>query len=691
MKNVKFNFPNTENTEKNKMPIKKLDSFKSFIILKEVKSKKKLSSANEASNFKRLSVFANKNKGDFIGTRQKYIPKNSQQNENIITKRKKIPTMKILEKYARYKFKKDYINPFIDRLIIANNNPYKTIKNEDKPTYYNLYKVNDICNNKKSRLNLNFIENSIFLSEKEYLIKLFHKDEYRIVMRYLLGYIFFNNEYSKALDNKYNHRKRFVYNEFMNYINNNYTLIQKENENNEQPAINKQELNFFLFNENLIKLSLDAERDKRDYPLFKSSNYFLIKDMPNKMVPNAIPNYYFNGNIIHILLKKYSFYKKFNVEVELIKNFNKNNNYQIEKENDNISYIEPNKEFNVGDNLSNNSKDLEEKNQNKNITKKVIFGNDDINDINKRQNSLSDIKKLLKNLKLKDEEKNERFDKKAISIRPKKHITIKKKKKIKQPYEFYEIIHNDDFYINRTEKSKVLKLISDEMFNLTSLDSRNIRKHTTRVHFKPNLNIDNLKTLNNDKFIRKNRYFKTNINLNNNFNDDYRNFNRSRNNRMKTYKINFFQNEFNLFNLKRTNNDEHKNIKMKIFNGLIKQKKISFSIIAKLNIIKFKETSNFISKINKSIKEKLNTKKLIKAIIINYHKENNERKINSLSFPKINKFTANTISNLKTKNIKFNKNKNEIMNYRNIGLTAKKTSFKNSLKMSDTFKHKNYF
>ena len=691
MKNVKFNFPNTENTEKNKMPIKKLDSFKSFIILKEVKSKKKLSSTNEVSNFKRLSVFANKNKGDFIGTRQKYIPKNSQQNENIIAKRKKIPPMKILEKYARYKFKKDYINPFIDRLIIANNNPYKTIKNEDKPTYYNLYKVNDICNNKKSRLNLNFIENSIFLSEKEYLIKLFHKDEYRIVMRYLLGYIFFNNEYTKALDNKYNHRKRFVYNEFMNYINNNYTLIQKENENNEQPTINKQDLNFFLFNENLIKLSLDAERDKRDYPLFKSSNYFLIKDMPNKMVPNAIPNYYFNGNIIHILLKKYSFYKKFNVEVELIKNFNKNNNCQIEKENDNISYIEPNKEFNVGDNLSNNSKDLEEKNQNKNITKKVIFGNDDINDINKRQNILSDIEKLLKNLKLKDEEKNERFDKKVISIRPKKHITIKKKKKIKQPYEFYEIIHNDDFYINRTEKSKVLKIISDEMFNLTSLDSRNIRKHTTRVHFKPNLNIDNLKTLNNDKFIRKNRVFKTNINLNNNFNDDYRNFNRSRNNRMKTYKINFFRNEFNSFNLKRTNNDEHKNIKMKIFNGLIKQKKISFSIIAKLNIIKFKETSNFISKINKSIKEKLNTKKLIKAIIINYHKENNERKINSLNFPKINKFTANTISNLKTKNIKFNKNKNEIMNYRNIGLTTKKTIFKNSLKMSDIFKHTNYF
>ena len=543
MKNVKFNFPNTENTEKNKMPIKKMDSFNSFIILKEVKSNQKLTSTNAISHFKRFSLFNNKNKGDFIGTRQKFIPKNIQQNEIIITKRKKIQPMKILEKYARYKFRKDYINPFIDRLIITNNNPYKTIKNEDKPTYYNLFKINDICNNKNSRLNLNFVENSIFLSEREYLIKSFNKDEYRIIMRYLLGYIFYNNEYSKSLDSKYNHRRKIVYNEFMNYINNNYTLIQQENKNNEQPAINQQELNFFLFNDNLIKLSQDAERDKRDFPLVKSSNYFLIKDMPNKMIPNAIPNYFFNGNIIHNLIKKYSFYKKFNIEIELIKNFNKNNIFKIEKNNN--SYIAQNKEFNVGDNLSNNSNDKEENKLNKNLTKKEILGNEDINDENKRQNILSDIKKLLQNLKHKDEEKNERLKKRAKSNRPKKHITIKKKKIVKQPYEFYEIIHNDDFYIDKTEKSKVLKLISDKMFNLTSLDSRNMRKHTTRMHFKPNSKIDNIKTSNNDKFIRKNRYFKTNINLNNNFNDNYRNFNRSRNNRMKTYKINFLQTEFN--------------------------------------------------------------------------------------------------------------------------------------------------
>ena len=101
----------------------------------------------------------------------------------------------------------------------------------------------------------------------------------------------------------------------------------------------------------------------------------------------------------------------------------------------------------------------------------------------------------------------------AKSNRPKKHITIKKKKKIKKPYEFYEIIQCDDFYINKTEKSKTLKLISDEMFNLTSVKTRIKRKHTTRVYFKPDLKMNNNKALSNDKFIRKNRYFKTNANL----------------------------------------------------------------------------------------------------------------------------------------------------------------------------------
>ena len=38
MKNVKFNTPKTDKNEKYKEPIKKLDSFNSFIVLKDVKT-----------------------------------------------------------------------------------------------------------------------------------------------------------------------------------------------------------------------------------------------------------------------------------------------------------------------------------------------------------------------------------------------------------------------------------------------------------------------------------------------------------------------------------------------------------------------------------------------------------------------------------------------------------------------------
>ena len=694
MKNVKFNKQKTDKNEKYKEPIKKLDSFNSFIVLKDVKTNQKITSSNVISHFRRSSFFNNKNKGDFISTRPKYIPRNSRFN-NIKGKKKIIQPMKFLEKHARNKIKKDFISPYIERLIQQNNINYKTIKNEDKPTYYNLFKVNDLCNKKNSRLNLNFEENNIFLSENEYLIKSFHMDEYRVIMRYLLGYVFNKDANNKWYDNnRYNHRRKIVYKKYMNYINNNYTLIEEENENNESPVINQQELDFFLFNDNLLKLSLYAERDKRDYPLCKSPNYYLSRDVPNKMIPNAIPNYFFNGNIIHFLIKKYAFYKKFNIEIELVQNFNENNIFDAEK--NNSSYNTPSKELNFGDNVSKESIKKEVNDLNNDESSIENFIDDNINYENTHQNVLYDIKKLIKHLKYKKDDANERLKQRAKSNRPKKHITIKKKKKIKKPYEFYEIIQCDDFYINKTEKSKILKLISDEMFNLTSVKTRIKRKHTTRVYFKPDLKMNNNKALSNDKFIRKNRYFKTNANLKKDFNNDYLSFNRSRDNRMKTYKENFHIKDFNSFisqAMKNNNNDinnNKNNIKMKIFQNLVRQKKISFSIIAKNNIIKFKDTSNFLSTINNTIKDKINKRKLIKDIIINYQKENNERKTNSLNFPEINKFSVNTINSLKRKNY-ISLNKNKIMNYRNFDLIAKKTVYKDTLKISDIFKHKKIY
>ena len=64
-------------------------------------------------------------------------------------------------------------------------------------------------------------------------------------------------------------------------------------------------------------------------------------------------------------------------------------------------------------------------------------------------------------------------------------------------------------YIDKTEKSSVLKTFTKEMFKLTSLKLRKGQKYKTRLHIKPKFNIiDNIKTLTSDKFIRKHRFNK---------------------------------------------------------------------------------------------------------------------------------------------------------------------------------------
>lgn len=144
--------------------------------------------------------------------------------------------------------------------------------------------------------------------------------------------------------------------------------------------------------------------------------------------------------------------------------------------------------------------------------------------------------------------------------------------------------------------------------------------------------------------------------------------------------------EFNTFNLKEINNNNNK--KYKIYNTLelVKQKKISFHIFPKLNVLKFKDTSQFLNKINNSFKEKNSNIKLLKEIIINYQKNHNKRKINSLYFPEIYNFSINTISNIKkTKYDKRNENKS-INN--NIISTSKGSNYKDIFKIEKIIKHK---
>ena len=99
------------------------------------------------------------------------VEKSKENNIIEIKKNREIKPIQILERYARDKIKKDYISPYINRLIKPKQINYKIKKNEDKPIYYNLYRINDMMDNKKSRTKLIFIENIIYLSENEYLLK----------------------------------------------------------------------------------------------------------------------------------------------------------------------------------------------------------------------------------------------------------------------------------------------------------------------------------------------------------------------------------------------------------------------------------------------------------------------------------------------------------------------------------------
>ena len=107
------------------------------------------------------------------------------------------------------------------------------------------------------------------------------------------------------------------------------------------------------------------------------------------------------------------------------------------------------------------------------------------------------IKKLIKNFEEKKEPKKVHFQKIEVPIKQKKHITIKKKKKIKKPYEYYEIIQTDDFLIKKREKPNIFQIFNDEMFKSNYDKLRSKRKHKTRLLTKNlNRNFEKTKTFN---------------------------------------------------------------------------------------------------------------------------------------------------------------------------------------------------
>ena len=136
-KNSKF-----EKKDKYKRALQRFDSLNSFKVVKQSKMNEQFSSSKKIGHFRKNTLFFSnkKTRRNIINTR----PKISEEEELIIINEKPnqliaLKPMKSLIQYARYKIKKEYMSPYIERIAKFNKNSNNQKKIEEKLKYLKLY------------------------------------------------------------------------------------------------------------------------------------------------------------------------------------------------------------------------------------------------------------------------------------------------------------------------------------------------------------------------------------------------------------------------------------------------------------------------------------------------------------------------------------------------------------------------
>lgn len=341
----------------------------------------------------------------------------------------------LIVQYARQKIKKQYTSPYIMKLI--ENPNFNIVKKEERPIYINLYKINRIFNNVRSRINLNFSECNMYYDDNEYLIQPFKRIHYVIIMRYLLAYVY-DKDYSIHYDKyEYKHKTNIIKEHFENLVSNNYVfeeeLLEDKNNSTERvrpynlllhknftPSILKPKSLLFLYEyEQLTKNTI------RENLFAKVPKYYFVKDVPIEKVPNIVPNFYIQGHFMYSLLCNHLFYKKFIIfEVEGPKKAEKkkNDNPEVEENKENEQNKEDDsKEEEEDENSSKNSSvhserfldnisldsDSEEEAKKIEFNKKkfgkritVVYTNkeEEVKKVNHEENFLIEMEKLIKKM-----------------------------------------------------------------------------------------------------------------------------------------------------------------------------------------------------------------------------------------------------------------------------------------------------
>ena len=664
-------------------------------------------------------------------------------NKSFVIEPKNKISFAYIVQYAREKIKKKFISPYIERLFISKNLNY--VKEEDKPIYINLYKINDIFSKKRSRLTTNFYECNIFYSENEYLIKFFKRKEFFILMRYLLAYIYDKDFYSHYSKYKYKHKNKKVIEKYQNLINNNYKLNQSEekeissSERNKNNITNESFFNLFykknlsrnnIKKANLLFLSkyesLKVSKIRENY-FINNPKYFLIKDLPKYKIPNAIPNYFCLRDYILSLIKQFELKNKFKIfeikkpeKIETKPNIDLNNESldikekkkKLRNDYEDISSDMSESESYSKDFLneiylesSSNDSNLSLKLLSKKISKRntTIVGNN--NKLRKKQNENNDVievENLIKNMEIKKE--NKIIEKRTNTVSKLSKKTLNKKTTLRLKNQGFQIMNTDHF-----------KLYKEYNENANFIQRTFSKKFSNKFLLKQNEDINKilLSNINNSYFskinsisnypniLRKNKYFLTSTPLNKySINARYYLSNIAKikgaySNKERKKKLFHFSNFKNKYRNKTNSNYYNKKDiiypnKFKSKGKIIKQNKISFSIFYPYHKIEFKNTKEFFSGIKESFKNKKYQKELIKEIISNFgivhHKKNSSKKIGNLTNTKslyLNKYKIYRVSN----NKKYRSNISE-HSIKKAKLSTKNEVLRDSIELNGIFKHK---
>ena len=384
--------------------------------------------------------------------------------------------------YAREKIKEQYKTPYILKLL--NNTNFKYIKEEEKPIQYFFYKINDIFLKKRTHFLANFLESNIFYSENEYLIRLFKRYEYTIIMRYLLSFVYDKDFKAHYTKDEYFYKTKLVMNKFHYLVNNNYKMEPpKEDENdsskryeqmtsssNRNYISGKNIPSYTLKRKNLIYLSEYEKLNNkiRENYFIKNPKYFLVKDMSLEKIPNSIPKYYGLGFFINQTLKNFAKKSKFLFyEVKKPKPLKKT---KIENEEESFEELENKKKKNIDEDISSDlsshsERFLEEAYEDssseengifkkligKKITKRtsVVFTKDNkIKEINITDNDIIDVEELIKSIDNKKEE-NKLIKKQLSTMSNLSRKKAKRKTRLKTRIKGFQIINTDNFQLKR--------------------------------------------------------------------------------------------------------------------------------------------------------------------------------------------------------------------------------------------------